>query len=386
MILELQILFWISITLVIYVYFGYPAILWLLNRLKRKINAILPSSGNFKPTVSMVIAAYNEEQVIAEKLENSLALDYPNEKLEIIVVSDGSTDRTVEIVSDYCGQGVKLVELGKNVGKASAQNEAVNQANSDVVFFTDANVSLEKDALRKLVRHFQDDTVGCVIGKVTYNNENETAIGESEGFYWRYELFIRSQESNLGILVAGSGPIFALRRTFFEPLDPAISEDFVLPMKAAIKGYRNIYEPEAISSEWLFQVNMRDMFKTRVRTTTLDTRSVLICKTLINPFRYPLYSWGLISHKLLRWLVPYFLILILVANLFLIHTPFFQIILILQIIFYFSALTGYLWQRSGKPSFIFGIPFSFCLVNLAALVGVARFFTGKKSGQWETIR
>ena len=383
MITFLQFFFWINVVLVVYVYFGYPLLILILSRL-RPAQSIL--KADITPSVSLIIAAYNEEQVIAEKLANSLALDYPNEKLEIIVVSDGSKDRTPEIVRDYCGQRVRLVELQDNVGKAYAQNEAVNQVNSDIIFFTDANVSLEKDSLRKLVRHFQDDTVGCVIGKVTYNNESETTIGESEGFYWRYELFIRFQEGKLGNLVAGSGPILALRRTLFEPLDSSISEDFILPMKSAIKGYRNIYEPEAISSERLFQVNPRDMYKTRVRTTTLDTRSVLFCKALLNPFKYPLYAWGLISHKVLRWLVPYFLILILVANLFLIHLPFYQIIFILQIFFYMSALTGYLWQRSGKPPFIFGIPFSFCLVNLAALVGVARFFTGKKSGQWETIR
>jgi len=223
----LQVLMWVNITLVVYVYIGYPVLLWLLNTIKRKQKAVLLSNDNFEPTVSMIIAAYNEEQVIAGKLENSLTLNYPKEKLEIIVVSDGSTDKTADIVRDYNGHRVKLVELQDNVGKACAQNEALKQATSDILFFTDANVSLKNDALCKLVRNFYDDTVGCVIGKVTYNNKSETSIGENEDFYWRYELFIRSQESNLGNLVAGSGPIFALRRTLFEPLDPAISDDFL---------------------------------------------------------------------------------------------------------------------------------------------------------------
>ena len=177
-----------------------------------------------------------------------------------------------------------------------------------------------------------------------------------------------------------------IRRELFEPIDPNVGEDFFLPIHVVIEGYRVIYEPEAVSEEILFQDSPNSMFTSKVRIISKDLRGLILNRKILNPFHYPLHSWGLVSHKLLRWLVPYFLILILVANLFLIHTPFFQIILILQIIFYFSALTGYLWQRGGKPSFIFGIPFSFCLVNLAALVGVARFFTGKKSGQWETIR
>ena len=157
-------------------------------------------------------------------------------------------------------------------------------------------------------------------------------------------------------------------------------------MSAAIEGYKTVFDSDVHGSLKLYQLKPHDMFKTRVRTTLLDTRSVFLCKALLNPFKYPLYAWGLISHKLLRWLIPYFLIIILITNLSLFHIPFFQVIFFLQIIFYLSALIGYLWQRRGKPPFIFGIPFSFCLVNLAALVGVAQFLMGKKSGQWEPVR
>ena len=184
----------------------------------------------------------------------------------------------------------------------------------------------------------------------------------------------------------GSGPIMAIRRELFKPLDPDVGEDFVLPIQVAIEGYRVFYEPEAISEEILFQDSPNSMFKSKVRIISKDLRGLILNRKILNPLHYPLYSWGLISHKLLRWLVPYFLILILITNLSLINTPFYQVIFILQIIFYMSALTGYLWKRSGKPPFIFGIPFSFCLVNLAALVGMARFLMGKKSGQWEPVR
>jgi len=380
----LQAFFWATAAVVAYVYFGYPALLWLLCRFRRP--RPLPAAEGFEPTVSLIIAAYNEEQVIAQKIENSLALDYPKEKLEIIVVSDGSTDRTADLVRGYTAQGVRLVDLPQNVGKASAQNEAVKRATGDVLLFTDANVSLLRDAARQLVKHFQDATVGCVIGKVAYTNEDETGVSEGEGFYWRYELFLRGKESYLGNLVAGSGPIMAFRRTLFDPLDPAVSEDFVLPMKAAIKGYRTVYEPGAISRERLFQVSPRDMLKTRTRTTTLDTRSVFLCRALLNPLRYPLYAWGLVSHKLLRWLVPYFLIALLAVNLLLLDQSFYRLALALQLAFYALAAAGYLWQKRGKPPRILGLPFSFCLVNGAALVGVARFALGKKAGRWMPVR
>ncbi|MBU1748401.1 MAG: hypothetical protein KKA73_11990, partial [Chloroflexi bacterium] len=158
------------------------------------------------------------------------------------------------------------------------------------------------------------------------------------------------------------------------------------PMQAAIKGYRTVYEPQAISSERLFQVSPRDMLKTRARTTTLDTRGVFLCRAILNPFRYPLYAWGLVSHKLLRWLVPYFLIALFAVNLLLLDQPFYCLALALQIAFYALAAAGTLWQRQGKPPRILGIPFSFCLVNLAALVGVARFVMGRQAGRWKPVR
>ena len=177
-----------------------------------------------------------------------------------------------------------------------------------------------------------------------------------------------------------------IRRELFEPIDPNVGEDFFLPIHVVIEGYRVIYEPEAVSEEILFQDSPNSMFTSKVRIISKDLRGLILNRKILNPFRYPLYSWGLISHKILRWLAPYFLVLIFITNLFIVHTPFYKVIFILQIVFYLSAFTGYLWQKKGKSPFIFSIPFSFCLVNLAALVGVARFMIGKKSGRWEPVR
>ena len=229
--------------------------------------------------------------------------------------------------------------------------------------------------------------MGCVVGMVTYLNEGDTSVSEGEGFYWRYELFLRAKESQLGNLAMGSGPIIAVRRELFQSLDPNVGEDFVLPMQTAMAGYRVVYEPEAISEEILFQDTPASMFNSKVRIITKDLRGLFLCRGILNPFRYPLYSWGLISHKLLRWLVPYFLITLFGANLLLLDQRLYRLTLAAQIVCYALAAIGYLWQHARrKPPRILSIPFSFCLVNLAALVGVARFSMGKRAGRWVPLR
>lgn len=376
-------LFWLSASTVLYVYFGYPLLLVVLSKLRS-----VPKEQSVDSTfsVSIIIAAYNEEKVIARKVENSLELDYPREKLEIIVASDGSTDHTNEIVRTFADNGVCLVALSSNKGKSSAQNRAVSEAQGDIIFFTDANVMLRKNAMRKIVRNFSSENVGCVVGKVTYLNEGETSVSQGEGVYWRYELFLREKESEFGNLAIGSGPIMAIRRDLFKPLDSDVGEDFVLPMKIVLNGCQVVYEPEAISEEILFQNTPKSMFRSKVRVISKDLLGLFLCRKILNPFYLPMYAWSLISHKLLRWLVPYFLIVLFIFNLALLGDTFYNITLGLQLFFYVFAVTGYLWQKKSKPPHIMGIPFSFCLVNLAAFVGVARFVMGKKMGKWVPVR
>lgn len=346
----------------------------------------LVEKGDINPTISLIIVAYNEEKVIAHKIENSLKLDYQREKLEIILVSDGSNDRTNEIVEGFASQEVRLIVLNSNQGKSTAQNQAVVEASGEIILFTDANVMLRPDAAGQIVSNFRDGKIGCVVGRVTYLNEADTSVSQSEGFYWRYELFLRRMESKLGNFAMGSGPIMAIRRSLFKPLDPDVGEDFVLPMQTAINGYRVIYEPEAVSEEILFQNTPARMLRSKVRVISKDLRGLFLCRAILNPFRYRLYAWGLISHKLLRWLVPYFLVILFGFNLLLLGHAFYRLTLGLQIVFYVLAFAGYLRQTNTKPPPILGIPFSFCLVNLAALVGVARFLAGKKAGRWVPVR
>lgn len=379
-----ELLYWGTVALVAYVYLGYPALLWFLNKCRREPR-IVPIHG-YEPEVSLIIAAHNEEQVIGQKLENTLGLEYPRDKLEIIVASDGSSDMTPDIVRKYRGRKVQLLELACGRGKAAAQNAAVEQARGEVIVFTDADVSLPRESLRQMVTHLGNERIGCVVGRVVYSGEKKTGVGQGEETYWRYELMVRDQESSLGILSMGSGALIGIRRNLFRPLDSGVSEDFVLPMYASMDGYTTVYAPEIFAVTPLSQDGPEELLRSKVRIITLDTRSLLVCRAILNPFRYPLLAWGLISHKILRWLVPYFLIALFCLNLVLMDRPLYQLLLAPQSAFYALAAIGYLWQRKAKAPRFMGIPFSFCLVNLAALVGVARFLMGKTVGRWEPTR
>jgi len=378
----MQTLFWLLGGLVAYVYLGYPLLMAFLS----KVRPAKPvRKGSLTPVVSLIIAAYNEEKTLKDKLDNCLALNYPREKLEVLVVSDGSTDATAEIAGNYAGKGVRLLSLPANQGKSSAQNTGVHESHGDILLFTDADVMLQPNAVRRIVENFADSDVGCVVGKITYANEKDSSVTQGESAYWRYELFLRTKESEVGNLAAGSG-VMAIRRNLFRPLDPRIGEDFVLPIWSAVTRHRVVYEAAAVTRTLLHQTTAADMFKTKVRVISKDLRGLFHCPAILNPFRYPLHAWGLLSHKLLRWLVPYCLIALLIISLALLENMFYCLALSAQLAFYALAAAGCLWQRKGRPPQVLGIPFSFCLVNAAALVGVSRCLTGKISGHWQPIR
>ncbi len=376
--------FWLVVSSIFYVYVGYPFLLIVLTSILRTKPVY---KADITPSVSLIVSAYNEAGVIVEKIENSLRLDYPRSSLEIIVVSDGSTDKTDEIVSTYREEGVTLVRVDNNQGKSAAENAGVAVASGDIIVFSDANAMLRPSALRRLIRNFADGRVGCVVGRVTYINETDTSVSREEGIYWRYELFLRQEESRLGNFTMGSGPIMAIRRELFNPLDANVGEDFVLPMQVAMHGKRVVYEPEAVSEEILFQNTARSMLRSKIRIITKDLRGLFICKPILNPFHHPLCMWGLISHKLLRWFVPYFLLVVFVFTILLLKDDWsYYIALNMQLVFYALAAIGYASQKRGTPWRIFGIPFSFCLVNAAALIGIAQFVAGKKMGRWAPRR
>ncbi len=378
-------LFWLDVALLIYIYAGYPLLLALVC-VFRKTAGEAPGGTDDLPSVTIIISACDEEDNIARKLDNCLGLNYPGDRLRIIVVSDGSADRTVLIVRGYEARGVCLVELARHQGKATAQNIAMRQASGDIILFTDADVILAEDALRWMVGHFHHRGIGCVVGRVVSACPEATGISEGEMFYWRYEAFIREKESQAGNLVAGSGAIIALRRELFETMDPDVSEDFILPINLAIKGYRTVYEPKAVGVEQSYPLSPGDKLRGRVRTVGLDTRSLWLGRALLNPFRHPLHAWGLATHKAWRWLVPYLLAILFGLNLLMMKEQPYRYTLAAQSVFYGLALLGYFWNKVRKPPLLLSLPMAFCVINLAAMIGVAHFVAGRKAGSWRPMR
>lgn len=362
--------------MVLYVYVGYPLTLALLARLRPRP----VERADIIPSVSLIVAAHNEEKVIGRKIENSLALDYPN--FEIIVASDCSTDRTEEIVASYGDKGVKLYRQKERRGKTAACNGAARMAKGDVLVFTDATAMLREDCLRAMVRNFKDPEVGCVCPRLVYENADENPVTENEGLYWRYETWLRSKESELGSLAFVSGACFAVRREVHRPVEPEYDYDCICPLDAISQGYRVAYEPEAVFYETLVSTAEDDL-KTRVRMIVKDFAGTLSRAHLLNPFRNLPVAWTIISHKLLRWLVPFFLVAMLGSNFFLLNSPIFKLFLFFQLAFYAWALVPVRLRAKNGP---FHVAFHFCLMNLAAFIGVIKAATGHKVPVWQPVR
>lgn len=380
-------LFWICLATVACVYTGYPLFLavGLLGRRKPNHGCTSSPPASDMPLLSVIVAAHNEESAIEAKIKNILASDYPRDRLEILIGSDGSSDRTEEIVRKHASKGVGLISFPQQHGKSAMQNGLVAAASGSILIFTDADCLISSDAFLSLVGNFDDPRVGLVTGRPQYANEDETGVTQNESAYLRYETWLREQESARAILAMASGSLFALRRSLWQPLDADLGDDFVLPLRVTAAGKLNILDPRAISVTSLTQDEPRAMFSLKVRIISKDFRALLRHRTLLNPFRHGLLAVSLGLHKLLRWFVPYFLIVLFGANLFLLDRPFFRASMALQMGFYAIAFVG-LFLRGRAARFPWSIPLSFCVVNTAALVGTMKCFAGQKSGRWTPQR
>jgi cellulose synthase/poly-beta-1,6-N-acetylglucosamine synthase-like glycosyltransferase len=374
-------LFWICLATIISVYAGYPLMLGtgLLGRRKPH------DRTGVTPLLSVIVAAHNEESSIEAKIRNVLASDYPRERLEILIGSDGSSDRTEEIVRRYSADGVGLISFPQQHGKSAMQNGLVAAASGSILVFTDADCLFSPSALGCLVENFAGPQVGLVTARPRYTNEAETTVTQNESTYLRYETWLREQESERGILAMASGSLFAVRRSLWQPLDADLGDDFVLPLRVAKAGLRNILEPHAVAVTSLTQGEPSSMLRLKIRIISKDFRALLLHPELLNPLRHGALAAGLWFHKLLRWLVPYFLLGLLAGNLFLLDRPFFRVLLTLQVIFYAVAVAG-IFFRARATRFPWSIPMSFCVVNLAALLGTLKCLAGGKSGQWKPQR
>ncbi|MDQ7051591.1 MAG: glycosyltransferase family 2 protein [candidate division KSB1 bacterium] len=379
----MDVLFWAGIALIVYVYAGYPLLLLLLNSVR---GGRAVRRANIEPDVTLIISAYNEEDVIVRKLDNSLHLDYPAKKLEILVVSDASTDKTDDIVRQYADRGVRLLRMPERGGKTVGLNAAVPQARGEIIIFSDANALYDRKVVRNMVRNFADPEVGVVTGESRYLIEDGDTSTESENLYWRYELMLKKLESALGSVVGGDGAIYAIRKSLYRPMQPSDLSDFVNPLQIVAQGYRNVYEPEAFSYEKGGE-SFEKEFRRKVRIVNRAWRGMVSMRRVLNPFRYGWFAVQAWSHKVLRWWVPAFMAMVLFANLMLLGThPFYQASLLLQGLFYGLAVIGSA-RRSTRPmSRLVYIPYYFCLVNWASLRGIIENYFGRTYTTWETVR
>jgi cellulose synthase/poly-beta-1,6-N-acetylglucosamine synthase-like glycosyltransferase len=378
-----EIIFWSAILVISYIYVGYPLLLALLTSIRRNRSR---QYGNHFPTVTLIVAAHNEEKVIAKKLQNILDLNYPRERLNAIIVSDGCTDRTNEIVGRYAGNGIRLITKSKRHGKTACQNIGAEMADGEVLVFSDANAIYRRDTVTKLVRHFDDNRVGCVCGELRYKNDSASSAGDGEELYWRYERFLKDRESRLSSLIGVNGSVYAIRKDCYVPLDDGLISDLVEPLLIYMKGFKIVYEKEAISEEDANH-HMEDELKRKVRIVTRGIRGLLYTKSLLNPLKWGVFSIQIISHKLLRWLVPYLLLAILMTNLLLLDRKIFQLSLVVQIMFYAGALVGYyLEKRKCAVCKLLMTPLYFSMVNFAALVGWLKVIRREPMKTWSPLR
>lgn len=375
----LKILFWLAFLLIVYVYLGYPVILWSLNRIKGKIAII--QRRDYQPTVSLVISAYNEEKIIAKKIENALESDYPRDKLEIIVAANGCTDRTEEIVKKYANAGVILNTIPQP-GKTFAQNVTVPLARGEIVIFSDANSIYAPDAISLLVRYFYDDHIGLVQGRTVMEFSRSGILGKGVGLYVQYEDYLKKLESSLGSCISGYGGIIAIRKSLFQPLNPNLMEDFALPLITLGSGYRSLFAHESVMIEETSKVEA-DEWRIRTRIVTQDSWGLCIfLREFIKKKKWFLV-YQLVSHKLLRWLIFLFMltvfgISIVLSRLSLLNS----LILWFQVLFYIVSLIGWFTHRLKLKIKLVHIPFYFCLMNLAAAVGMFKMLMGKRLPTW----
>jgi cellulose synthase/poly-beta-1,6-N-acetylglucosamine synthase-like glycosyltransferase len=372
--------------LLAYIYLGYPCVLWLMARWFPREHR---SDEGFQPTVTLIISAHNEAGVIGAKLGNSLELEYPAEKLRIMVVSDCSTDHTDDLVRSLAGDRVTLVRSQQRLGKTAGLNLALELITSDIVVFSDANAMYDSRAIQRLVRHFADDAVGYVVGHARYGEAAPTAAGTSESSYWNLEVLLKQWESAFSSVVGGDGAIYAIRRHLYEPLQQSDINDFVNPLQIVAKGYRGVFDPQA----WCLEMPANAFGKEYSRKVRIVNRSfngLLRVPQVCNPLRFARFSWQLLSHKLLRWFSPYLVALhLLVATMVGLYSPRDLPSMVCSMLYGTVAALAFIgWcldHRGGSRAFYY-LPYYFVLMNIASATGILLRLKGTVICTWETVR
>ncbi len=382
------IFFWLSLAILFYCYIGYGILAFLLTstrsffvsgKKKNLLNDELP--------VTMIITAYNEEEILEQKIRNTLAIDYPENKLTIVFITDGSFDGSARLLQRY--PSLVALHQPERKGKYAAIKRAMQLVQTPVVVFSDANTMLNAHCIRKITGHYSNEKTGGVAGEKKMMRSNTgSPVGEAEGLYWQYESFMKKLDARLNTVTGAAGELFSIRTALFKELnDELILDDFVISMQICLQGYKIAYEPGAFATE-LPSATLAEEEKRKVRISAGAYQSIGYLKECLNIFKYPLLSFQYISRRLLRWIFcPIMLVVLFFSNLWIVNyqqaTNFFSWVIYLQIVFYLFAVVGWLFVRSGKSAGLFTIPFYFVFMNYCLVKGFVKFAKGRQSVLWE---
>jgi poly-beta-1,6-N-acetyl-D-glucosamine synthase len=390
----IKIVTWLSIFLVFYSYFGYALLVWVLINVRKKFQKrLVDHNSGFEPPVSLIVAVYNEEDVLKKKIENCLDIDYPKNKLKLIFVADGSTDNSAAIIKQY--PQIELLYKPERQGKVAAINRTMTTVTTDYVVFCDANTFLNKDCIKEIIKHYTDEKIGAVAGekKVVVPTTQDKPVKDGEGLYWKYESQLKKIDSEFYSVVGAAGELFSIRTKLFEPVpSEVLLDDFIISMNICKKGYRVIYEPKAYAME-APSLTMKDEQKRKIRISAGGFQSVIMLKDLLNIFKYGKLSFLYISHRVSRWvLCPVLLPIIFVCNLIIVLFSgdftfnIYTALLIAQIAFYSMAALGWLYSIRNKKSNLFYVPFYFVFINVALYIGFIRFLNNKQTVLWDKAK
>lgn len=386
----LEIIFWIIAFGIVYTYLGYGLVLYLMVRIKRLfIKRVIPELGDDElPEITLLVAAYNEYDYVDEKMQNTLAMNYPAQKLHLMWVTDGSDDGTPELIRERYPQ-VEVLHQPERRGKIAAMNRAVKFVKTPIIVFSDANTVIGADSLRRIAALFSKPDVGCVSGeKRILNEEKAAASSAGEGIYWKYESTLKRWDAELYSAVGAAGELFAVRTELFNEVEPdTLLDDFIISLRIAMKGYRIEYDPDAYAAEWA-SASIAEELKRKIRIAAGGIQSVVRLYPLLNIFKYGILSFQYISHRVLRWAVtPFLLPLALIINILLApDSILYSIMLILQGLFYLGGFVGQQLEHRKLKVKIFFIPYYFLFMNYAVFLGFFRYLRNQQSVNWERAR
>lgn len=381
----LELIFWASLAIVLYTYLGYPVVLGILVKIRGRRKVFLYSDDEL-PAITVLVACYNEADILEQKIQNTARLDYPFDRRKHWFVTDGSTDNSAEIVRKHAN--FEVFHENQRKGKNAAVNRAMKLVQTPIVVFCDANTILNREALKLLVRHFKDPKVGAVAGeKRVIQSDSENAATSGEGAYWKYESLLKKWDSQLNTVVGAAGELLAVRTELFQEVPPGVFiEDFRLSMNIAKAGYRVVYEPDAYAME-TGSASIEEERKRKVRISAGGLIEVWHFMGLLNFFKYGLLSFQYVSHRMLRWtLAPLGLLLLLITNVLLTGNTFYDLVLIAQGLFYIVAILGYFLKDKKIPFKILFVPYYFLFMNLSVYQGLVRLIKGSQSAVWDKAK